>query len=93
MEAAARRVSSVAVTFEWRGRFSNSETNALHAEAFGTRLFDEAEWNWEQQVVTHSLGWVVARDVGELLGFLNVIWDGVPTPGFRMSWSPSQRAA
>lgn len=67
----------MAVTFEWRGQFSNSETNALHAEAFGTRLFDEAEWNWEQQVVTHSLGWVVARDIGQLLGFLNVIWDGV----------------
>ena len=55
----------MAVTFEWRGQFSNSETNALHAEAFGTRLFDEAEWNWEQQVVTHSLGWVVARDIGQ----------------------------
>ena len=25
----------------------------------------------------HSLGWVVARDGGALVGFVNVLWDGL----------------
>jgi hypothetical protein len=49
-------------TYEWRGEFGNAEVNALHAEAFGTRVYDESEWNWQRQVEAHSLGWVVARD-------------------------------
>ena len=64
------------VTYEWRGAFENAEMNALHAEAFATRLFEAAEWNWVEQVARHSLGWVVARDVGDLVGFANVLWDG-----------------
>jgi GNAT superfamily N-acetyltransferase len=67
----------MAVTYEWRGAFTNVEANALHAEAFETRLFDEAEWNWTELVAKHSLGWVVARDDGRLVGFLNVVWDGL----------------
>ena len=65
------------VTYEWRGRFGNGEVNALHAAAFGTRVFDESEWNWVRQVDQHSLGWVVAREGGELVGFVNVVWDGL----------------
>ena len=49
----------------------------LHAEAFGTRVFDESEWNWVQLVHRHSLGWVVARDGTDLVGFVNVLWDGL----------------
>jgi GNAT superfamily N-acetyltransferase len=64
------------VTYEWRGAFENAEMNALHAEAFATRLFEDAEWNWVEQVARHSLGWVVARDEGDLAGFANVLWDG-----------------
>jgi GNAT superfamily N-acetyltransferase len=67
----------MAITYEWRGAFSNAEVNALHAEAFETRLFDDAEWDWERLVAAHSLGWVVARDGGELIGFVNVVWDGL----------------
>jgi len=51
--------------------------NALHAQAFGTRVFDETEWNWVEQVRRHSLGWVVARSGAELVGFVNVLWDGL----------------
>lgn len=51
--------------------------NALHAEAFQTRVFDESEWNWEDLTRRHSLGWVVARQDGELAGFVNVLWDGL----------------
>ncbi|HUP17640.1 MAG TPA: GNAT family N-acetyltransferase [Acidimicrobiia bacterium] len=62
--------------YEWRGPFTNEEVNALHAEAFDTRLFDASEWNWIDLTERHSLGWVTARDHGGLVGFVNVIWDG-----------------
>ena len=65
------------VTFEWRGAFDNAEVNALHAQAFETRVYDETEWNWEQLLARHSLGWVVERDDDVLVGFVNVLWDGL----------------
>ena len=65
------------VAYEWRGGFDNAEMNRLHAEAFETRVFDDSEWNWWEQVERHSLGWVVARDDGGLVGFVNVPWDGL----------------
>jgi ribosomal protein S18 acetylase RimI-like enzyme len=65
------------VIYQWRGDFTNQEVNVLHAEAFGTRVFDESEWNWVQLVHRHSLGWVVARDGTDLVGFVNVLWDGL----------------
>jgi predicted N-acetyltransferase YhbS len=67
----------MAITFEWRGAFTNAEVNALHAEAFETKVFDESEWNWAELVHRHSLGWVVARDGADLVGFVNVLWDGL----------------
>jgi GNAT superfamily N-acetyltransferase len=65
------------VACTWRGTFTNVEVNALHAEAFETRLYDESEWNWQALVAGHSLGWVVARDGDRLVGFVNVVWDGL----------------
>ncbi|MGD9998473.1 MAG: GNAT family N-acetyltransferase [Ilumatobacteraceae bacterium] len=67
----------MAVELEWRGAFTNDEVNELHAEAFGTRVFDASEWNWEALTAAHSLGWVVARDGESLAGFVNVLWDGL----------------
>ena len=64
------------ITFEWRGTFSNTETNALHAEAFETPVFGDDEWNWVELTDRHSLGWVVARRDREFIGFVNVLWDG-----------------
>ncbi len=61
------------VDFSWRGEFANVEVNALHAEGFDHRVLDE---DWRGQVERHSLGWVCARVDGELLGFVNVPWDG-----------------
>jgi GNAT superfamily N-acetyltransferase len=61
---------------KWRGGFTNDEVNRLHAEAFNARVFDASEWNWEQLVAQHSLGWVTARIESDLVGFLNVLWDG-----------------
>jgi len=58
---------------DWRGDFDNQELNALHAEAFPHAIL---EIDWTSQVKAHSLGWVIARDAGELVGFVNVAWDG-----------------
>ena len=62
--------------YTWRGEFTNNEINALHAQAFGTRIFTDDEWDWKALVDRHSLGWIVARDDDVLVGFVNVAWDG-----------------
>lgn len=67
----------------WRGAFTSQEANLLHAEAFGTRVFNVSEWDWRHLVETHSLGWVTARatvpvgEAADLVGFVNVVWDGL----------------
>ncbi len=61
----------------WRGDFSSDEANRLHAEAFATRIFDVSEWDWRRLVAEHSLGWVTGRDGDRLVGFVNVLWDGL----------------
>ena len=61
------------VTYDWRGDFDNGEVNELHAEGFDHRVLDE---DWKGQVHKHSLGWVCARHGSELVGFVNVAWDG-----------------
>jgi ribosomal protein S18 acetylase RimI-like enzyme len=60
-------------TFEWRGDFTSPELEALHAEGFERDVID---YDWRGQVERHSLGWVTARRRGELVGFVNVAWDG-----------------
>lgn len=66
-------MSTVDVDYQWRGDFDNGEVNALHAEGFGHRILDD---DWKNQLHRHSLGWVCARDGDELVGFVNVPWDG-----------------
>jgi GNAT superfamily N-acetyltransferase len=66
-------MDSVAYEFNWRGDFANTSLNALHAEAFDHRLLDI---DWNRQVREHSLGWVCAHQGSELVGFVNVPWDG-----------------
>lgn len=68
--------SVVGATFAWRGAFTSTEANVLHAEAFETRVYDDSEWDWCAQVARHSLGWVVARHSDRLVGFVNVVGDG-----------------
>ena len=65
------------VIARWRGSFTNEEANFLHALAFRTRVFTEAEWNWVDLTARHSLGWVTARSGDLLVGFVNVVWDGL----------------
>ena len=67
----------MSTTYEWNGAFTNEEVNALHAEAFETRVFDASEWDWRRLTSKHSLGWVVARRDDRIVGFVNVVWDGL----------------
>jgi GNAT superfamily N-acetyltransferase len=66
----------VACSYEWRGTFESSEVAALHGEAFQSGIDHKRETDWKSQVERHSLGWVTARVESELVGFVNVIWDG-----------------
>jgi GNAT superfamily N-acetyltransferase len=64
------------IAYEWRGDFTSAEANALHAECFDHPVLSDDEWDWRGQVERHSLGWVCARDGADLVGFVNVAWDG-----------------
>ena len=66
----ARRME---IRYVWRGYLTNRAVNALHAAGFGHEPFDD---DWESQLDRHSLGWVCAYDGEELVGFVNVAWDG-----------------
>ncbi|MCX4588586.1 GNAT family N-acetyltransferase [Streptomyces sp. NBC_01549] len=61
------------ITYEWRGDFDNAAVNALHAAGFNHQAL---EVDWLTRVQRHSLGWVCARHDGNLIGFVNVVWDG-----------------
>lgn len=71
------REAQSTIEISWRGTLDNDETNLLHAQAFETKLSDAGEWDWETLLARHSLGWVTARADGELVGFVNVPWDGL----------------
>jgi GNAT superfamily N-acetyltransferase len=71
--AAASPYRDAMISYEWRGQFENPEVNVLHAAGFGHRLLAD---DWRAQVSAHSLGWACARDGRELVGFVNVPWDG-----------------
>jgi GNAT superfamily N-acetyltransferase len=64
----------VVITYEWRGAFASTEVNALRAQGSGPPHRNEDDW-WPR-VNRHSLGWVCARLGGQLIGFVNVAWDG-----------------
>jgi GNAT superfamily N-acetyltransferase len=50
------------------------QLSALHARAFGG---DPAVIKpWAQRLERHALTWIGAFDAGELIGFVQVCWDG-----------------
>jgi GNAT superfamily N-acetyltransferase len=61
------------ITYEWRGHFDNAAVSALHAEGFSHQIVDD---DWQARLAQHSLGWVCAWDGHDLVGFVNVAWDG-----------------
>ncbi len=64
----------IAVSYEWRGAFTNAELELLHTDGFNH--VPRRRIDWATQVTRHSLGWVCARDTSALAGFVNVAWDG-----------------
>ena len=64
---------AISVSYLWRGEFSNEALNNLHAQAFRHKPL---EVDWWRQVNGHSLGWVCAVHGAEIVGFVNVGWDG-----------------
>ena len=60
--------------YEWRGALTNDEVNSLHAEAFEHGPIND---DWVGNLERLSLGWVTAREGDELVGFVNILWDGV----------------
>lgn len=63
----------VTIGYKWRGAVDDVALAALHAEAFG---HGQGVADWRARLERHSLGWVCARETGELVGFVNVAWDG-----------------
>ena len=61
------------ISYDWRGAFASEEVSALHAEGFGRQ---RVAADWRGQVERHSLGWVCGREGNQLIGFVNVAWDG-----------------
>jgi ribosomal protein S18 acetylase RimI-like enzyme len=60
------------ITYVWRGDLSDDEVVSL-TESHGGR----SEPGWWDRIRPHSLGWVTARArEDELVGFVNVAWDG-----------------
>ena len=66
----------VTCRYQWRGEFENFEVTALHSDAVEVGVVVADETDWQSLLANHSLGWVNARDRDQLLGFVNVIWDG-----------------
>jgi GNAT superfamily N-acetyltransferase len=64
----------VPVTFVWRDPCTNTELEALHSDAFNHAPTDD---DWNARLTRLSLGWITARDDDGLVGFVNVIWDGL----------------
>lgn len=68
-----RREPPSRASFAWRGPFEDPELSRLHAECFGHPVVEE---RWRERLEAHSLGWICARRDLELVGFVNVSWDG-----------------
>lgn len=59
------------VRYAWRGPVADEEIVEL-VESHG----GNAVSGWRDQIRQHSLGWVTARRGQQLVGFVNVAWDG-----------------
>jgi ribosomal protein S18 acetylase RimI-like enzyme len=59
------------VELVWRGSIADAEIVDLVNSHGG-----ESEAGWWTRIQPHSLGWVAARSRNQLVGFVNVAWDG-----------------
>ena len=62
-----------AVQWAVRAGLDDAALSQLHALAFG-RAFELRPWS--RRLSEHSLSWVSAHDDSDLVGFVNVAWDG-----------------
>ena len=60
------------VDYRWRAEIDDRTLEDLHAAAF---MREPADHSWSRQL-EHSLGWMTATANGQLVGFVNVAWDG-----------------
>jgi hypothetical protein len=63
------------VELSWRGDISDDEVVRLTIAHGG-----DAVAGWWDRIRPHSLGWVTARVDGDIVGFVNVAWDGGARP-------------
>jgi ribosomal protein S18 acetylase RimI-like enzyme len=61
-------------TIATRFPVDDAEVSALHARAFGTSPHRVTPW--ARRLDAHALTWVGAFDDGQLVGFVQVGWDG-----------------
>ncbi len=73
LDRGRRYAAPMEIRYVWRGYLTNKAVNQLHAAGFGHEPFDD---DWESLLDRHSLGWVCAYEEEELVGFVNVAWDG-----------------
>ena len=66
-------LESSEIVTQWRGAFENIEVDTLHAQCFRHPVSD---YDWWGKLNRYSLGWVCTRHAEELVGFVNVAWDG-----------------
>ncbi len=62
-----------AIVFRVRPNIHNAEMDRLHAEGFDHPV---GGYDWSAQLERHSLTWIGAYRHEELVGFVNVAWDG-----------------
>lgn len=62
------------ILYDWRGAFANAEVEALHGQGFEHDPVTDLDW--KGLLDRHSLGWDCARQDRDLIGFVDVAWDG-----------------
>jgi GNAT superfamily N-acetyltransferase len=70
-----RHVIGVKMKYEVNGAVTNEELNGLFSACWPRRQTEPDTSHW-RPVLEHSLAYVIARDNGALVGFVNVAWDG-----------------
>jgi len=61
----------VTISYQWRAPVPDAELCDLVASHGGAPVP-----GWWDRIRPHSLGWATARGHGDLVGFVNVAWDG-----------------
>ncbi|MGH3097805.1 MAG: GNAT family N-acetyltransferase [Streptosporangiales bacterium] len=66
--------AGMAIVIRVRFPVDNHVLNALHARSFGSSEDDTVPW--AKRLERHALTWAGAFNGGDLIGFVQVVWDG-----------------